>query len=751
MVAVSCVALPALAQLPSSSPLSSLWCPNGIVKSAATIGTTLYFGGDFTQVGPLTGAFASIDAVTGLPDMRFPQIDGRVIALAPDGAGGWYVGGGFAYVNGQSRRNAAHVRADGSLGPWNPFPAGEVRSIAVVGQTIYVGSNEVAAFDAVTGHLISGPISLGGGIATTLLVSGDRLYIGGSFSSVRGVPRRSLAAVRITSGAVDRWNPNVNGNVSAMALANGNLVIGGGFFQVGGMPRQNLASVSEATGLPTAFDPAVNSAVYALTVAGNTLYAGGAFTQVGASPRAYTAAFAVDSGKLLPWSPAVAAASGDTRTPEVLSLDVSASDVLIGGFFGQVNGLSRQSLAAVGAVTGANVAWNPRPSDFEGETRVERIVASGGAVAVGGNFEIMGGQVRRSAGAIDLATGSLLAWEPGLTPPPGRRLFVSSMYAGNARLYLSGQMAVSFGGTANDLLAALDLQTGAPDPNFVPFASTAVNSMSVASGLVCLPCLSPAGISSICALDGSTGDLRWFRPQPTPVRTLAADEGMELLFVSSNNSVRALGLADGTPMAWQILADQDIASLALEGTRLYIGGSFNTIASTARKALCAVDFPSPGAPTLSSWAPLLSGTSSSVSTVIPTPTTVYLSGGFSAIGGMAHLNLAAVSADAPQPCVWTPDAQVAGKLLLGTQHLVAYGGTLKFDQRSRYGFAAFPIVPCRGDVNHDCLLNINDFTAFQNLFAAGDPGANCDGSTTLPLLSINDFICFFNSFAAGCT
>ncbi|MFG0284183.1 MAG: GC-type dockerin domain-anchored protein [Phycisphaerales bacterium JB039] len=40
-----------------------------------------------------------------------------------------------------------------------------------------------------------------------------------------------------------------------------------------------------------------------------------------------------------------------------------------------------------------------------------------------------------------------------------------------------------------------------------------------------------------------------------------------------------------------------------------------------------------------------------------------------------------------------------------------------------------------------------DFLCFQNLFAAGDPGADCDGDGSLTFF---DFLCFQNAFAAGC-
>ncbi|MFN0131979.1 MAG: M14 family zinc carboxypeptidase [Phycisphaerales bacterium] len=48
-------------------------------------------------------------------------------------------------------------------------------------------------------------------------------------------------------------------------------------------------------------------------------------------------------------------------------------------------------------------------------------------------------------------------------------------------------------------------------------------------------------------------------------------------------------------------------------------------------------------------------------------------------------------------------------------------------------------------------LNVNDFTCFNNRFAAGNSLANCDASTAVPVLNVNDFTCFLNKFSAGCS
>ncbi|MFG0285741.1 MAG: GC-type dockerin domain-anchored protein [Phycisphaerales bacterium JB039] len=55
---------------------------------------------------------------------------------------------------------------------------------------------------------------------------------------------------------------------------------------------------------------------------------------------------------------------------------------------------------------------------------------------------------------------------------------------------------------------------------------------------------------------------------------------------------------------------------------------------------------------------------------------------------------------------------------------------------------------CYADCDWDGELTFFDFLCFQNLFAAGDPGADCDGDGSLTFF---DFLCFQNEFAAGCS
>lgn len=54
---------------------------------------------------------------------------------------------------------------------------------------------------------------------------------------------------------------------------------------------------------------------------------------------------------------------------------------------------------------------------------------------------------------------------------------------------------------------------------------------------------------------------------------------------------------------------------------------------------------------------------------------------------------------------------------------------------------------CRADLDRNGLLNIEDFLAMVNLFAAGSPDADIDNNG---LLNIEDFLAFVNAYATGC-
>src|SRR5262249_9561188 len=178
------------AQAAVSIPIAQAdaWVTNGSVDAIALSDNKLYLTGSFTSVGPFTGGFVAIDQSTGNYDTHFPQVNGSINVIAPDGVGGWFIGGQFSAVGGVSISDLAHINADMTVDPnWNP---------SVVSDPQYYGSEVIEA----------------------LAVSGTTVYVGGHFISIGGQLRNRLAALDAATGRPTPWNPDANGGVLSLAV-----------------------------------------------------------------------------------------------------------------------------------------------------------------------------------------------------------------------------------------------------------------------------------------------------------------------------------------------------------------------------------------------------------------------------------------------------------------------------------------------------------------------------------------------------
>src|SRR5450759_1315613 len=161
----------------SQTVQDNLYVTNGGVNAILVNGNTIYIGGSFTQVGPSTGYGAAVDSATNSTyDQALPKVRGTINAVIPDGSGGWYIGGSFAYVGTTPRNNIAHIKLDKTVdATWDPNADGTVYSLALSGATVYAG---------------------------------------GSFINIGGLPRNRIAAID-ASGAATTWNPNAGDIVRA--------------------------------------------------------------------------------------------------------------------------------------------------------------------------------------------------------------------------------------------------------------------------------------------------------------------------------------------------------------------------------------------------------------------------------------------------------------------------------------------------------------------------------------------------------
>ncbi len=143
----------------SSNAVSDGLVTNGTIQAMVRDGNTLYLGGGFQYVGPSVDFGAALDGTTGQVIASYLRPNGNVWVSIPDGSGGWYIGGDFSSVGGQTRNRLARINSDGSLHDWNPnVTNGVIYAIALSGSTVYVGgtfgggtANRIAALDATTG------------------------------------------------------------------------------------------------------------------------------------------------------------------------------------------------------------------------------------------------------------------------------------------------------------------------------------------------------------------------------------------------------------------------------------------------------------------------------------------------------------------------------------------------------------------------------------------------------------------------
>lgn len=267
------------------------WNPNAnnIVRSLQLDGTTLYAGGDFTTIGGQTrGKIAALDTTVDTSNAT---------AWDPDTANGGAVNGNVNVV----LKNGSTVYLGGAF--------------TSVGAT---GRNRLAALDVTTGAVTAFDAALTGTSISDLVlnVAATELYIGGVFTAVGPDSRNNAAAVSTVTSSATAWNPNVTGGgVTSLVLdeTNSKTYIGGSFSTVGGQARTSLARVA-STGSGS-LDPWQVSFDYAsindVALDNHTLYVGGNL-QTGVQYDVVAVNTQLDSGNILSWDPQIGNPDGDT-------------------------------------------------------------------------------------------------------------------------------------------------------------------------------------------------------------------------------------------------------------------------------------------------------------------------------------------------------------------------------------------------------------------------------------------------------
>lgn len=261
------------------------------------------------------------------------------------------------------------------------------------------------------------------GVVWSLAYANGVMYAGGTFTSVRPagaapgtgeVKRTNFAAFDATTGALLHCSPKFTessgtATVRAMrASTDGNtLYVGGYFNSAGGVKVTNMAAIDTTKcAVKTLFHPQVSATVRAIAFnRGTPIYIGGEFKSVNGKPRSLIASLA-STGALHSWNPDAVANSGNPAYTSVRAITVSAGDtrVALGGDFDLVGGKTAHRIAVVSATTGA--VTNTFPGLIDKTSAVKALTHDQKNFYLGA--EGTGGGVFDGRAAINFATGAVV-------------------------------------------------------------------------------------------------------------------------------------------------------------------------------------------------------------------------------------------------------------------------------------------------------------------------------------------------------
>lgn len=250
--------------------------------------------------------------------------------------------------------------------------------------------------------------------------------------------------------------PEANGLVRAIAFSGNKVFLGGDFTAIStpsgtSTARYGLACIDLTTNTLTAWvhqnNVSTNVRVNSLVVKGNTLYVGTSSLIVTTPGYTYAYAFDISTGNLQAWNPAP-----DSPVLAVAD-DATNSQLVLGGSFSTVGGVTAHNICYVDYTTGTSVTtFSKEPSSPVSAVVVD---PANSFVYAGGTFSSVGGSSRGFAA--QWSAGVLGTWDPGFNSP------VNALYLSGNIVYAAGYFTAARGGAVTiNAWAGVDKTTGVP-------------------------------------------------------------------------------------------------------------------------------------------------------------------------------------------------------------------------------------------------------------------------------------------------
>ena len=471
---------------------------------------------------------------------------------------------------------------------------------------------------------------------------------GGYFTQYSGVAVPYLAKLDAASGKVDTAfaaAPGADAPVTTLAISANALYVGGSFAHFAGVATA-LARVNATSGaLDATFTQSVAnvSQVGSLLVSGNSIYVGREFPggtptleRIDATTAAADATFGAGAG----------------FDSEVTALLLANSSLYVGGNFTTYRGVAAHNLAKLDPASGVLDTTFTQPTGGNGN--VSSFAAAGTQVIVGGGLSTYRGSAANNIAKFALATDAV---DPAFSATAATNGSVIAMALKANVLYLGGTFSVC-GNTPSFLIAKVDAGSGAPDAVFAggggaPFL---VDAMLIHGNSLYTGGVSGAQnhLAKIDLLTGHTDAAFAVNGSPDGAVNSLADTPTAIYVggqVQHYGALPAHNLAKVDPVTCaldQVFTrmtgaggnSEYIVSLLVAGNSVYAGGYVNSYRGSAVQGLLKVD-PATGA--LDSTFSQSAGFGNAEA-LLSSGSSIVVAGSFESYRGTPSFNLAKVDA-----------------------------------------------------------------------------------------------------------
>ncbi len=390
----------------------------------------------------------------------------------------------------------------------------------------------------------------------------------------------------------------------------------------------------------------------------------------------------------------IAAALGLSAIPAHAALSIDADDtwgtngkvnailrvggtIYLGGDFTALQSdadavIARNHLAAIDASTGEPTSFDPNV-----DASVFGLAASadGSRLYAVGNFNAVGGQVRKKIAAFDLPTGALSSWKPPAWP----NNVVRAVAVTADHVYLGGSFTNIGSANPRTRLAALSPTDGSILSSWTPAADGLVRDIVIAAGRAFLAgnfnAINGTTGRSLAAVDPVSGSLISGVYHPNyPVLDIEA--GSTRLYGAGGGGggkAFATTLPAGTRV-WEKKTDGNVQGVGILSGVPYFGGHFFKYDGKAVEQMVRAD-PATGALD-TTWVPSVTSGFLGVFAVHAFSGKLYIGGDFTRVSNAKQLNFAAFSDAAVGPSADlgigltdAPDPVDVGGLLTYTAHV----------------------------------------------------------------------------------